>query len=48
MHSSVGEAPGLQVVLRGVLDDDEPCFFEHKLDTEATAMARFPTRDREA
>lgn len=36
------------VVLRPVDDDDLEAFFEHQLDPEATRMAAFPARDREA
>jgi RimJ/RimL family protein N-acetyltransferase len=35
-------------VLRDVLESDLPVFFEHQSDPEATAMADFPARDREA
>jgi RimJ/RimL family protein N-acetyltransferase len=35
-------------VLRDVLESDLPVFFEHQRDPEATAMADFPARDREA
>jgi RimJ/RimL family protein N-acetyltransferase len=38
----------MEVVLREVADDDLPIFFEHQLDPDATAMAAFPSRDREA
>lgn len=36
------------VHLRNVTESDLPIFFEHQLDPEATAMAAFPPRDREA
>ena len=36
------------VLLRDVEKDDLPVFFEHQLDPEATRMAGFPARDREA
>ena len=36
------------VALRDVRDDDLPLFFGHQLDHDATAMAAFPPRDREA
>ncbi len=36
------------VILREVLDDDLPIFFEQQLEPEATQMADFPARDREA
>jgi RimJ/RimL family protein N-acetyltransferase len=35
-------------VLRGILEADLPVFFEHQRDPEATRMAAFPPRDREA
>jgi RimJ/RimL family protein N-acetyltransferase len=35
-------------VLRDVVEADIPVFFEHQLDPEATRMAAFPSRDREA
>ena len=38
-------APG---VLREVLVSDLDAFFEHQRDPEATRMAAFPARDREA
>lgn len=34
--------------LRDVQPDDLPIFFEHQLDTDATRMADFPSRDRTA
>lgn len=36
------------VTLREVQDDDLPIFFEQQLEPEATQMADFPARDREA
>lgn len=36
------------VLLRDVAEDDLPIFFEHQLDPDATRMAAFPARDREA
>jgi RimJ/RimL family protein N-acetyltransferase len=36
------------VHLRDVTDDDLPIFFDHQLDPDATRMAAFPARDREA
>ena len=36
------------VALRPVEDDDLAVFFEHQRDPEATAMAAFPAREREA
>jgi RimJ/RimL family protein N-acetyltransferase len=41
------QMPG-DVRLRAVTEDDLPILFEHQLDPEATAMAAFPARDREA
>ena len=38
----------MAVTLREVTDDDLPLFFEHQLDPDATAMAAFPARDRDA
>jgi len=35
-----------EVMLREVLADDLPIFFEHQLDPTATRMAAFPSRDR--
>jgi RimJ/RimL family protein N-acetyltransferase len=40
--------PTGQVVLRDVTEDDLPVFFEDQLDPEATRMAAFAPRDREA
>lgn len=37
-----------KVDLRDVTEDDLPIFYEHQLDPEATRMAAFPARDREA
>lgn len=36
------------VLLRDVTEDDLPIFFEHQLDPDATEMAAFPSRDRDA
>ncbi|HEX2742612.1 MAG TPA: GNAT family N-acetyltransferase [Rubrobacter sp.] len=36
------------VILRDVAEGDLPVFFEHQLDPEATRMASFPARDRNA
>ncbi len=36
------------VHLRDVLESDLPLFFEHQLDPDATQMAAFPSRDRDA
>jgi RimJ/RimL family protein N-acetyltransferase len=35
-------------MLREVVDDDLPLFFAHQSEPDATRMAAFPTRDREA
>jgi RimJ/RimL family protein N-acetyltransferase len=37
-----------EVQLREVIDDDLPIFYEQQLDPDATAMADFPSRDRES
>lgn len=37
-----------EVVLRPVEDDDLPILFEHQADAEASRMAAFPSRDRDA
>ena len=36
------------ILLRDVTESDLPIFFEQQLDPEATAMAAFPSRDRES
>ncbi len=36
------------IILREVIQDDLPIFFEHQRDPEAANMAAFPSRDREA
>jgi RimJ/RimL family protein N-acetyltransferase len=36
------------VLLRDVTEDDLPILFEHQIDPDATRMAAFPSRDREA
>lgn len=38
----------MTVILREVTQEDLPIFFEHQLDAEATRMAAFPSRDRDA
>src|SRR5213595_3337010 len=38
----------MTVTLREVAQEDLPIFFEHQLDAEATRMAAFPSRDRDA
>jgi RimJ/RimL family protein N-acetyltransferase len=38
----------MTVTLREVTKGDLPIFFEHQLDAEATRMAAFPSRDRDA
>jgi RimJ/RimL family protein N-acetyltransferase len=35
-------------VLREVVEEDLPAFYEHQRDPEAAAMAAFPSRDRDA
>jgi RimJ/RimL family protein N-acetyltransferase len=40
--------PSGEVRLRGVTEDDLPAFFEHQWDPEASRMAAFPPRDRDA
>ena len=37
-----------KIILRDVTDSDLPILFEQQLDPEATAMAVFPSRDRDA
>jgi RimJ/RimL family protein N-acetyltransferase len=37
-----------EVLLRDVIEEDLPVFFEHQLDPEATRMAAFPSRSRAA
>jgi len=38
----------MTVTLREVTQEDLPIFFAHQLDAEATRMAAFPSRDRDA
>ncbi len=38
----------IDVLLRDVTEDDLPIFFEHQLDPDATHMAAFPARERDA
>lgn len=38
----------MTITLRDVSQEDLPIFFEHQLDTEATRMAAFPSRDHAA
>ncbi len=38
----------MTITLREVTQEDLPIFFEHQLDAEATRMAAFPSRDRDA
>ena len=38
----------MTVTLRKVAPEDLPIFFEHQLDAEATRLAAFPSRDRDA
>jgi RimJ/RimL family protein N-acetyltransferase len=44
----VVEANAHRVTLREVTENDIDVFFEHQLDREATEMAAFPSRDKEA
>ena len=37
-----------KIILRDVTESDLPILFEQQLDPEATAMAAFPSRDRDA
>jgi len=37
-----------KLILRNVIESDLPILFEQQLDPEATAMAAFPSRDRES
>lgn len=37
-----------EILLRDVIESDLPILFEQQLDPEATAMAAFPSRDKEA
>ncbi|HXQ38369.1 MAG TPA: GNAT family N-acetyltransferase [Anaerolineales bacterium] len=36
------------VILRDIIESDLPIFYEQQLEPEATAMAAFPSRDRES
>ena len=36
-----------EILLRDVIESDLPTFYEQQLEPEATAMAAFPSRDRE-
>ena len=38
----------IKVLLRDVIESDLPILYEQQLDPDATAMAAFPSRDREA
>ena len=42
------EGYGAGVLLRAVVPDDVPIFFEHQSDPEASAMAAFPSREYDA
>ncbi|CAN5669361.1 GNAT family N-acetyltransferase [soil metagenome] len=48
MTVQVAHPAGEGVTLRDVTEDDVAIFFRHQLDPEATGMAAFPARDREA
>jgi len=40
--------PNINISIRNLTVSDLPSLFEHQLDPEATAMAAFPSRDKEA
>lgn len=48
MDESIPNPLAKAVLLRDVSETDLPIFFEHQLDPEATRMAAFPSRGREA
>jgi len=37
-----------EILLRNVIEDDLPIFYEQQLDPDAIQMAAFPARDQEA
>src|SRR5260221_13799723 len=47
-YLSLVRSDQMTVTLREVTQEDLPIFFEHQLDAEATRMAAFPSRDRDA
>src|SRR6266700_2552408 len=47
-HLLLVRSDQMTVTLREVTQEDLPIFFEHQLDAEATRMAAFPSRDRDA
>ena len=47
-HLVLVRSDQMTVTLREVTQEDLPIFFEHQLDAEATRMAAFPSRDRDA
>jgi len=44
----MAELMSTEILLRDVTESDLPILFEQQLDPEATAMAAFPSRDRES
>ena len=48
MDKSISISLTNSVTLRNVMEADLPIFYEHQLDTDATRMAGFPSRDRDA
>ena len=48
MTEQAAGTSGVRVLLRDVTGADLPVFFEQQLDPEATHMAAFPARDRDA
>lgn len=48
MSNSASSSLNSSVVLRDVREDDLPIFFEQQLDPEASAMAAFPSRERDS
>jgi len=44
----MAELMSTEILLRDVTEGDLPILFEQQLDPEATAMAAFPSRDRES
>jgi hypothetical protein len=48
MAKHASNDPTHEILLRDVTEDDLPIFFEQQLDPDATKMAAFPARDRNA
>lgn len=46
--AGVPDAAPAEIILRDVVPDDLPIFYEHQRDPDATRMAAFPARDRAA